>query len=98
MHMTRYWSRMIMQSIYIFPNIRSYIGDEIETVYGCRYMMRRGAGSGCGGSYWASMVPKHREEIIEELEDYKAGLEAEILALEKRIKDLKERGKEEKKE
>lgn len=38
------------------------------------------------------------EEIIEELEDYKAGLETEILALEKRIKELKAKGKEEKKE
>jgi hypothetical protein len=44
------------------------------------------------------MLPRHRDEIIEELEDYKAGLEAEILALEKRIKDLKAKGKEEKKE
>jgi hypothetical protein len=43
-------------------------------------------------------VPRHRDEIIEELEDYKAALEAEILALEKRIKDLKAKGKEEKKE
>ena len=44
------------------------------------------------------MVPRHIEEIIEELEDYKAGLEGEILALEKRIKDLKSKGKEEKTE
>jgi hypothetical protein len=67
---------------------------------GFRYMMYRGGGGrfSCGGPYWATMVPRYREEIIEELEDYKAGLEAEILALEKRIKDLKEKGKEEKKE
>jgi hypothetical protein len=71
---------------------------------GFRYMMYRGGGRGfsCGGGggpYWATMmVPRYREEIIEELEDYKADLEAEILALEKRIKDLKEKGKEEKKE
>jgi chaperonin cofactor prefoldin len=53
-------------------------------------MMRRwGGGSQCGVPYWAMMAPRHREEIIEELEDYKADLEAEILALEKRIKDLK---------
>jgi chaperonin cofactor prefoldin len=62
-------------------------------------MMRRwGGGSQCGVPYWAMMAPRHREEIIEELEDYKADLEAEILALEKRIKDLKSKGKEEKKE
>ena len=60
--------------------------------------MHRWGGFPCGGLYWAMMVPRHKEEIIEELEDYKAGLEAEILALEKRIKDLKEKGKEEKKE
>jgi hypothetical protein len=70
---------------------------------GFRYMMYRGRGGGfsCGGGgpYWATMmVPRYREEIIEELEDYKASLETEILALEKRIKDLKEKGKEEKKE
>jgi hypothetical protein len=66
-----------------------------------RYMMRTwggGAGCGCEGPYWARVIPRHRDEIIEELEDYKAGLEAEILALEKRIKDLKSKGKEEKKE
>ena len=67
-------------------------------MHGFRYMTRTREGSGCGRSYWATMVPRHREEIIEELEDYKAGLEAEILALEKRIKDLKAKGKEEKKE
>lgn len=61
--------------------------------------MRRWGGSQCGGPYWAAtMVPRHREEIIEKLEDYKAGLETEILALEKRIKELKAKGKEEKKE
>ncbi len=49
-------------------------------------MMRRGGGSQCGGPYWAAMVPRYREEIIEELEDYKAGLEAEILALERELK------------
>ncbi|MDQ3854002.1 MAG: prefoldin subunit [Thermoproteota archaeon] len=65
---------------------------------GFRNMMRRAGGCGCGRSYWATMVPRHREEIIEELEDYKAGLEAEILALEKKIKDLKAKGKGEKKE
>jgi hypothetical protein len=67
-------------------------------MHGFRYMMRTWGGCGCGGPYWATAVPRHREEIIEELEDYKAGLEAEILALEKRIKDLKSKGKEEKKE
>ena len=61
-------------------------------------MMRTGGGCGCEGPYWARAMPRHRDEIIEELEDYKAGLEAEILALEKRIKDLKSKGKEEKKE
>ena len=71
----------------------------MEKMHGFRYMMRTHEGSGCGRrSYWATMVPRHREEIIEELEDYKAGLEGEILALEKRIKDLKAKGKEEKKE
>jgi hypothetical protein len=70
-------------------------------MHGHRYMMHRGGGEGgfsCGPPYWAMMLPRHRDEIIEELEDYKAGLEAEILALEKRIKDLKAKGKEEKKE
>jgi hypothetical protein len=67
-------------------------------MHGFRYMMHRWGGSQCGAPYWATMVPRHREEIIEELEDYKAGLEAEILALEKRIKDLNAKGKEEKKE
>jgi hypothetical protein len=47
-------------------------------------MMHRWGGFPCAGPYWAMMVPRHREEIIEELEDYKAGLEAEILALEKK--------------
>ncbi|HKG71839.1 MAG TPA: hypothetical protein VKA87_08060 [Nitrososphaeraceae archaeon] len=61
-------------------------------------MMHRWGGLSCGGPYWATIVPRHRDEIIEELEDYKAALEAEILALEKRIKDLKAKGKEEKKE
>ncbi|HJU95612.1 MAG TPA: hypothetical protein VJ643_06230 [Nitrososphaera sp.] len=89
---------MMTQLIYIRSDIGSYIGGEIWIMCGFRYMMRRAGGSGCGGSYWATMVPRHREEIIEELEDYKAGLEAEILALEKRIKDLKAKGKEEKKE
>jgi hypothetical protein len=68
-------------------------------MHGFRHRMHRwGRGSGCGGPFWVTTVPRHREEIIEELEDYKAGLEAEILALEKRIKDLKAKGKEEKKE
>jgi hypothetical protein len=67
-------------------------------MHGFRYMMRTGGGCGCGEPYWVRALPRHREEIIEELEDYKAGLEAEILALEKRIKDLKSKGKEEKKE
>ena len=71
----------------------------MEKMHGFRYMMRTHEGSGCGRrSCGATMVPRHREEFIEELEDYKAGLEAEILALEKRIKDLKAKGKEEKKE
>ena len=62
-------------------------------------MHRFGGGSQwCGVPYWAIMAPRHREEIIEDLEDYKAGLEAEILALEKRIKDLKAKAKEENKE
>ena len=86
------------QLIYITSDIESDIGGEIWVMCGFRYMMHRAGGSGCGGSYWATMVPRHRAEIIEELEDYKAGLEAEILALEKRIKDLKAKGKEEKKE
>ena len=96
--MTQLQSSITTQLIYISADIGSDIGGEMRKVYGFRYMMHRWGGFPCGGSYMTTMVPRHRDEIIEELEDYKAGLEAEILALEKRIKDLKAKGKEEKKE
>ncbi|MDG6918696.1 MAG: DUF5320 domain-containing protein [Nitrososphaerota archaeon] len=56
-------------------------------------MQRYGRGGQCGcncsgpGYFW----PRSRDEAVEELEDYKAGLESEITALEKRIQSLKEK-------
>lgn len=56
---------------------------------------------GCGchagpGWYWPGQAlgwqpPMTRNEVVEEMEDYKAQLEAEITALEKRINTLKEK-------
>ncbi|HUK49831.1 MAG TPA: hypothetical protein VLV18_02250 [Terriglobales bacterium] len=45
-------------------------------------------GRGYGGG-WQS--PMTKDEVVEEMEDYKAQLEAEITALEKRISTLKEK-------
>ena len=56
-------------------------------------MPRYGWGGQCGcccsgpGYFW----PRSRDEFVDELEDYKAGLESEITALEKRIQNLKEK-------
>lgn len=52
-----------------------------------------GWGGPCGcscsgpGSFW----PRSRDEVVEDLQDYKASLESEITALEKRIQTVKER-------
>lgn len=43
----------------------------------------------CCGPVWA--YPRSRDEVVEEMEDYKASLESEIAALEKRIKSVKEK-------
>jgi hypothetical protein len=56
-------------------------------------MHRYGGGCQCGcncsgpSNYW----PRTRDEVVEELEGYKASLESEITTLEKRIQALKER-------
>ena len=56
-------------------------------------MHRQGWGGQCGcncsgaGNFW----PMSREEVLDELEDYKASLSSEMTALEKRIQTLKER-------
>jgi chaperonin cofactor prefoldin len=44
-------------------------------------------GCNCSGPgfYW----PRSRNEVVEEMEEYKASLESEIRALEKRIQTLK---------
>ncbi len=42
---------------------------------------------GCAGS----ASPRSREEIVGEMEEYKANLESEIAALEKRINAVKEK-------
>ncbi len=44
-------------------------------------------GCNCSGPgyYW----PRSRDEVVDELQDYKASLESEIVALEKRIESLK---------
>ncbi len=42
----------------------------------------------CGPGYFG---PISRDEAVDELQDYKASLESEIAALEKRIQALKER-------
>jgi hypothetical protein len=53
-------------------------------------MWRRGYGACCcsGPGLW---LPPSREEFVRDLEEYKAALESEILALEKRIHALKEK-------
>ncbi|MDG7009604.1 MAG: DUF5320 domain-containing protein [Nitrososphaerota archaeon] len=56
-------------------------------------MQRYGWGGHCGCSCSGPgyFRPTSRDEAVEELEDYKAGLESEITALEKRIQSLKEK-------
>ncbi|MCL4356189.1 MAG: DUF5320 domain-containing protein [Nitrososphaerota archaeon] len=56
-------------------------------------MQRYGWGGQCGCSCSGPgyFRPTSRDEAVEELEDYKAGLESEITALEKRIQSLKEK-------
>jgi hypothetical protein len=43
------------------------------------------------GRTWGWQPPMTKDEVVEEMEDYKARLEAEITALEKRIGSLKEK-------
>ena len=54
-----------------------------------RYGWNGQCGCYCGGPSWA--YPSSRDEVVEEMEGYKASLESEIAALEKRIKALKEK-------
>jgi hypothetical protein len=42
------------------------------------------------GQAWGWRPPMTKDEVVEEMEDYKAQLEAEITSLEKRISKLKE--------
>lgn len=48
-----------------------------------------GGGCHCGGP--GRMWPASRDQFVEELEEYKASLEWEIAALERRIKALREK-------
>lgn len=43
----------------------------------------------CAGPAWA--WPTSKEEFVDELQDYKARLESEVVALEKKIKAVKEK-------
>jgi len=43
------------------------------------------------GHAWGWRTPMTKDEVVGEMEDYKARLEAEITALEKRISTLKEK-------
>jgi hypothetical protein len=43
------------------------------------------------GRTWGWQPPMTKDEVVEDMEDYKARLEAEITALEKRINSLKEK-------
>lgn len=43
------------------------------------------------GRTWGWQPPMTNDEVVGEMEDYKARLEAEITALEKRINSLKEK-------
>ena len=43
------------------------------------------------GPAWGWQSPITKDEVVEEMEDYKSRLEAEITALEKRINSLKEK-------
>jgi hypothetical protein len=43
------------------------------------------------GQAWGWQSPMTKDEVVEEMEDYKAQLEAEITGLEKRINTLKEK-------
>jgi hypothetical protein len=43
------------------------------------------------GPAWSWQAPMTKDEVVEDMEDYKAQLEAEITVLEKRIKALKEK-------
>ena len=52
-----------------------------------RYGMGGHCGCDCSGPGYYR--PRSRDEFVEELEDYKAGLESEVTALEKRIQGLK---------
>ncbi len=56
-----------------------------------RYGYGWGGPCGCNcagpGFFW----PRSRDEVVEDLEDYKASLESEITTLEKRIQALREK-------
>ena len=53
-----------------------------------RYGWGGQCGCDCAGPRWTSNA--NRDELVEELSDYKANLESEIIALEHRIETLKE--------
>jgi hypothetical protein len=50
-----------------------------------------GPGWDARGAAWGWQAPMTKDEVVEDMEDYKAQLEAEITALEKRINTLKEK-------
>jgi hypothetical protein len=56
---------------------------------GCHY--HDGPGWYGRGQGWGWGSPMTKDDVIEEMQDYKAQLEAEITALEKRISSLKEK-------
>jgi hypothetical protein len=56
----------------------------------CGYHYHTGPGWYGRGQAWGWEPPMTKDEVVEEMEDYKAQLEAEITALEKRISKLKE--------
>jgi hypothetical protein len=56
---------------------------------GCHY--HDGPGWYGRGRAWGWDYPMTKDDVIQDMEDYKAELEAEITALEKRISSLKEK-------
>jgi hypothetical protein len=58
---------------------------------GCDCYCHSGPGLSGRGPFWRWQAPATKDEMVDEMEDYKARLEAEITALEKRIKSLKEK-------
>jgi hypothetical protein len=50
----------------IVHDIVCEIGGEISRMHGFRHRMHRwGRRSGCGGPFWVTTVPRHRDEIID---------------------------------